>query len=1452
MMKKRILVWALQLWAVGLSWASHEPNIRFQHLTTANGLAQNMVDCMLQDSQGYIWLGTWNGLCKYDGYSFETFDSQANVESTLGNNFVYALLEDHFGNIWVGTSKGLYVYLYDSKTFRYTDLSSYDLPKVAAVHSLHTMDSILYIGSTEGLTSLEIKDNQGEVKLLQHLQLDGRGELRGTVVNAIAHDTKEALWVGTDSALYRLGQGLQLDQTYQYDPMDGASITANLILDILLTRDGQLWIATEIGVNRYDPVTDGFVRYYSQADDSNSLLHNSVLDLAESGNQLYIATLGGLSVLNVKTDEFSNYRNNPSDNFSLNNDFLNCLLVDTEDNVWIGTERGGVNIINARQNSFEQIKFEIGNPNSLSHSTVNSIYEGDKHVWIGTAGGGLNRMNKKTKSFKHFKISSTDHGAISSDFVTKIYRMKNGELWVGTWGQGINILPKGQMEAPFLRMNEVYGMGSNAFISSIIEDNWGYVWIGTLGGLYRLDRAKREMIQIQSVNQKVAISGVGCLALDSRGKVWVGTREGLFQLDPLRPNESIQIFQHESQNTNSISGNYVISLIEDYQGNMWVGTYGQGINKITLEGRSEIIKRYDTRSGLSNNIIFGIEEAGDHSLWLSTDYGLSRFDPETETSRNFYVSDGLLNNQYYWSSSYKNEEGKFYFGGMNGVDAMHPDWISDEIDQPHVVITDLKLLDESVVSNHSYNGVVVSEGLLSNAKSIELSYKEKIVSFEFSTFNFLDSDVITFAYYLDGFDQQWNHIGSKRHFASYTNLKPGEYIFKVKAAGPNGIYNDIPTELKIRIRPPYWQTTWFQLLLVAIIASVILGYIRYRVYSLKRQRAVLEQQVRERTEEINRQKEALTYQSIQLKKTNESLEDKQKYIEGQNQELESKNKEIGDRRDELLELNNKLKLVSQLRLSFFTNISHEFRTPLTLIIGPLERLMSHYSFGEDVKNHLDVINRNAKRLLHLINEIMDFRKIEQGKAELKVSRGDIKGFCIQIFEAFEPLAEIKSIDFSYEVGEMPSEVCFDVQKIENMLYNLLSNAFKYTPNGGKVKMVISNPSLEESKLMLDEEHNAADQEIISVKITDSGSGISEENLPLIFKRFYRIESENAFKIGGSGIGLAITEELIKAHHGEIFVSSQLGEGSVFEIQFPCLRTLAHDADQVDGGAPNIQSQIEILKNELVIREDEPLVSENLVIDEQRRTVLVVEDNLDLRKFISLRLSEKYNIVEAGNGLTGMEFAEQYNPDLIVSDVMMPKMDGFELCTSIKNNFSTSHIPVVLLTAKSSVENQIEGLQIGADDYLPKPFNFELLEARISNLIESRRKLREQFATEEDVRPAALTQNTKDQKFLEQAITVVEEQMSNSDFSSKDLVTSLGISRSLLHKKLSALTNQSASEFINHFRMKKSKELLKTQELNVSEVAYAVGYNDPKYFSRLFSKYYGHSPKQYQEGGVDFR
>lgn len=627
--------------------------------------------------------------------------------------------------------------------------------------------------------------------------------------------------------------------------------------------------------------------------------------------------------------------------------------------------------------------------------------------------------------------------------------------------------------------------------------------------------------------------------------------------------------------------------------------------------------------------------------------------------------------------------------------------------------------------------------------------------------------------------------------------------------------------------------------------AIVLAYIRFRTYTLKRQKIHLEKQVHERTEQINQQKEALSFQAIQLRNTNEELEANQKLIAGQNEKLESQNKEILNQRDEVINLNKKLNLVSQLKLSFFTNISHEFRTPLTLIIGPLERLLKEYHLNSEVNSTLQVMQRNAHRLLYLINQIMDFRKIEKGRMELHAQKVDISRFIKGLYSAFQPLAEIKEIRFDYSEKNVPEAIWVDVQKLENIIYNLLSNAFKYTPKGGLVELKIEGMEIEGSRLPKSTAVEYPTSSVISFKICDSGIGISEENLPLIFKRFYRIESEEAFKISGSGVGLAITEELVKTHHGEIYVDSHPGKGSVFEVQVPELSS-SHELkseNQPDIQPTDILQQIEVLKNEFMTPESHQL-EEEPVIDKEKATVLVVEDSHDLRNFITHRLRKRYNVIEAENGVVALQLAHQQSPDIVISDVMMPKMDGLELCANLKGNLVTSHIPLVLLTSKSAVEDQLEGLQIGADDYLPKPFNFDLLEVKIQNFIETHQKLRKMFIQASDLNVGEVTTNSKDQKFLEKAVEIVSQYMHDSSFGVKEFVDEMGISRSLLHKKLTGLTDQSAAEFINHLKMKKARRLLQENSMNISEVAYAVGYNDPKYFSRIFSKHFNQSPKAF--------
>ena len=1421
------------------------PNLKFQHLTTEDGLAQNMVDCMLQDSRGFLWFGTWNGLCQYDGYTFEVFNDEPASPHALGSNFIHSLQEDPYGNIWVGTQQGLYVYLYHQRQFARPQLSTPD----ATVRSLHLRhDTTMLVGTSRGVSCVRIKGPEGSLESIRHYTLGtGKDDVHGTTVNTVFSDRHHNTWVGTDQGITLItSNGVE---HFAHQSGSPGSLSSDQVLSMYETDRGEIWVGTEFGLNRFQPVTRTFESFLHVSSDPTSLAHNSVMDILEDEEgQLLLATLGGLSIRLPDGKGFANYRHEYYTEHSLSNDFVNCLLKDETGNIWIGTERGGINFYPVHLYEFEHIEFDIDDSNSLSHSTVNSVSEDSTFLWIGTAGGGLNRYHKRSQTFHHFRYDANDPVSLSSDFVTSIHHDQQGRIWVGTWGGGLNLMENAAASAIFRHFQraERPGLVSN-FISSIVEDEVGNLWIGTLGGLVRYDRQADQFEEV-SEHQESSVTEVGCLLFDEKKNLWIGSRNGLYQLpfqEQLNGRYRVIKYQHRPDRAHTISGNYITSMLQDDEGGLWFGTYGQGLNHLPQREDSVWFETYSTADGLSNNIIYSMEEDREGNLWLGTDYGLSRLNPKMKKVRNFYQTHGLLNNQYYWGASHKNAHGKLYFGGMEGLDAFYPHQIKDKTPIPCLVITDIKLLNESVVPGTLYHGVEVINESPYQVEQVHLSYKEKIFGVEFTSLNYQEPEAIRYAYILEGFDKNWSEASPDRRYASYTNLTPGEYTFKVRATDANGEHA-AERVISLHIAPPFWDTLWFRLLgLLALVGGVV-GYIRFRTYSLNRQKILLERQVQERTEQISQQKEALSYQAVQLLNNNHELEKKQTLIAGQNNTLAQKNKEILSQRDELIALNKKLKLVSQLKLSFFTNVSHEFRTPLTLIIGPVEKMLKEDNLGPASRHTLDVIHRNAQRLLHLINQIMDFRKIERGRMELKVRRGHLGNFCRNVFQAFEPLSEAKGIAFSYHESELPSEVWYDPQPLENILYNLLSNAFKYTPAAGTVALHVKGLSFDESRLTPTAALLQSNKTVISVKVVDSGVGISEENLPLVFKRFYRIASEETFHIDGSGIGLALTEELIKMHHGEIFVESTPGQGSVFEIQFPCLKDSyhVHEVSEETYDQLTIHQQVKRLRTELQDTKSSKTKDTAYPFDQTRSSVLVVEDNVDLRKFITHHLNKTYNILEAENGEEGQLLAERHNPDLVVSDVMMPGMNGLELCAALKNNLSTSHIPVILLTAKSSVDNQMEGLRTGADDYLPKPFNVDVLEARIQNLIASRKKLRLHFLQSSDSESPLATAPSPDQQFLRRAIKAVEDNLENSSFGAKELVESLGVSRSLLHKKLAALTDQSTTEFINHLRMKKAQHLLRQPSLNISEVAYAVGYSDPKYFSRVFSKHYGQSPQAF--------
>jgi signal transduction histidine kinase/DNA-binding response OmpR family regulator len=932
---------------------------------------------------------------------------------------------------------------------------------------------------------------------------------------------------------------------------------------------------------------------------------------------------------------------------------------------------------------------------------------------------------------------------------------------------------------------------------------------------------------------------VGCLRFDPEGHLWVGTEEGLYRLDEKEPggitpaNCSIIRYLKSDEIPGSISGNYIISIYVDRCGIPWFGTYGNGLNKFVRDsatGRESFVV-YTRNEGLVNDIVYGILEDDMGRLWLSTDNGLSRFDPVSEEFKNYSLSDGLLNNQFYWSAAHRNPQGRLYFGGMKGLLAFVPEKISDRDFQHNLTITEFKIYNQPVVIGSEYYDRVVLEKPISVTDMLTLSYKVREFSFEFSALDYDQTDKIRYAYFLEGFDEEWNYVGTDRRFVSYTTLKGGEYTLHINAALVEGNWSSDPLTLQIRVIPPLWERFWFISSAILILILSVVAYNRYRTIALKQRKQVLELQVRERTQQI----------------------------EGQKEQLEMQNLEIIEQRDKLMDLNKKVQQANQHQMRFFTHMSHEFRTPLTLIISPLEEMIGEMEGKGRLLNRLLLVKRNAKRLLHLVNQLMEVRRIKTGNVQIKAMEFDLVKFLENISQPFSSLARQRNIDYEFSPARKSILTYADREKLEIIFYNLVSNAIKYTPEGGRIHIDIS---LEDSSTCMDERHDPGivivrpkgdiPGKYISIKVIDSGIGIEQEQLKEVFKRFYKAPAGNPNLSLGTGIGLYLTKELVRAHRGYLSVWSAPGKGSEFRFMIPCGKDYLSEneiigrierpslANRENLNASVLADSFESAKGSkprIPLTESQKLVS-------IKPLILVVDDDIELCEFISDYLSSEFEVMIAENGAEGLDKAKQYLPDLILSDNMMPVMDGYELCHSLKSELQTSHIPFVLVSARSDEADMVEGLEAGADDYIIKPFELKVLEAKIRTLIETRQKLRTLFSSSllSDIRK--VTTNSVDNKFLKQSIEIVENHLMDSEFGVQSLADHLNISRSLLHKKLTAVVGQSANDFIVSIRLKHSVKLILEGNKKISEIAYLVGFNDPKYFTRCFKKHFGKTPSEY--------
>ena len=1418
-------------WNIGIQ---AEVSYHFRYLTIDQGLPQNTVNDIIRDQYGFMWFATGNGLSRYDGYRFVNFS-----KPDLPSNLITALAETPDKRIWAGTSHGLVFYSQESETFTEVNLPGKKNPKPNVTELMCDAKGRLWVGTTEdGFFLLTAK---GDAYAIQLFDPDN-SSLPGSHVSDFLQMGDGRILIGTNHGIAVFDQ--QRDGIYLFNQGDLNNV---FVLSLFESREGDLWVGTHQGVWIYNPLTRRDEWHLHDPFNHGSISHSRINHIVQDfRGTIYLGTLGGVDLYQPQTNSFVSLPSKGGNAFSLNSIFINCIYLDEEGNVWIGTEKGGVNHFSLYQKPFNYMVRQVDNPNSLSSNTVNAILGDGNVLWIGTAGGGLNQYNRETGQYRHFKHNPLDHNSLPGNFITSLVKLPDGNLWVGTWGNGLSRMrPDGSFQTlappvPNAETNYV-----NTFVSSLLYVD-GFLFIGTEGGLAIMNSKTQSFIELQNEGNVLAgLNEIGCLLLDDDGRVWVGTRNGLYNfrvsdLD-LTNNKAVCLQKHlksyhESDQRNAgLPGNYITSLYQDYEHNIWIGTYGDGLVKYNINNKdSANFEYFSSDNGLSNNVIYAIQQDEAGNIWVSTDYGLSRIDPTYGRVDNFFSDDGLISDQFYWSASYKAPNGELFFGSINGISYFSPSSFPRYPHEPQVTISALRVFNQPVAVGEKRYGRVVLDKPVFDADRISLSYKDNVVAIEFTALDYFHSRKVKYAYQLQGVDPGWVEVTSSQRMATYTNLKGGSYTFRIKATNSDGTWSSFEKSLVLQVRPPFWKQSWFVLLLLLVVVTGVFFYIRHHTKRLMLEKLHLEKMVRERTHRIEEQSEHMKQQAEALKEANMSLLKRGELIEGQKKQLEEKNSEIILQRDRLVELNQEIESINQNRLRFFTNISHEFRTPLTLIISPVERMLKEMSLPTLAHELLSSVQRNARRLSLLIDQLLLFRKIETGNLTVRIGQGDFSVFIHGVFQAFEVLANQRKINYSLKSQLNETPRWYDAEKLENILYNLLSNAFKYTPEGGSVNLEVS-----ERMLMKD----AKEVPSLSITVRDSGIGIEESQAEKIFNRFYRTEQGSAIK--GTGIGLSLARELTEALNGTITCSKNLEQGSCFNVTIPCRQEDFPGAEinEIQSfDSSDLNNKVQVVLDHLT--DEESFLVEDGSQNTQDPLVLVVEDNKELALFLSNSLSGSYRVLTAGEGKSGYELARKHSPDLIISDVMMPVMDGIAMCRQVKNNLYTSHIPVILLSAKALIEDQLQGLQTGADDYVSKPFNLDLLKAKVHNIIELRKKMRLLFTSREEVTLPAGQGESLDDKFLAKAYTILEGSYSNTDFSVELFSDQMFVSRSLLYKKLKALVGLSPNDFITVYRLKKALPLLLSKEMTINEIAYGVGFNDPKYFSRVFKKFYKKKPSEY--------
>ncbi|WP_195588388.1 hybrid sensor histidine kinase/response regulator transcription factor [Bacteroides finegoldii] len=1406
--------------------------IQSKRLTTSDGLSNNTVRHIYQDSKGFIWMSTLNGLNRYDGNSFITIQPRNDLDIYLADHRGKTLKEDQNGFLWISTAADLFS-CYDLKRDCFVDFTGCG----EMLHPYRNIsifpDDIWLWGINTGCRRITYQNGKFSSEIFNinshHLGSDN--------IRFLSQDTDGRIWIGTTEGLhyYEKGKMKCVNNTHYfqwachsdknnyfissegliwgYDSRKGLYIVAN-IPNIFSERDlpgvlqfNEKWIIFT-SQNTYSLDTQTHI--LTQASSELNIPNGQVIKDNRDNYWIFNKT-GNLHYLNAKTGIIKTFQLMPKNKVGFIDMERYNIIHDSRDIIWITTYGNGLFMYNLNSNELKHITSGAGNTELIKSDFLLSIMEDNAgNIWVSSEFTGITCLKIINEgAHRIYPGQKQPHRDYSSN-IRLISSQKNGSIWIGNHDGSIfvydsllsvqkeeyhydsNIYAVAEDASGTIwkgsRSNGIY-IGSKNYshdekditslsfdeVFDILKDSKGRMWIGTLGGGLNLavpDKQKGYIFR-HFFNKIYGLKQVRSLCEDAKGWFWVGTSKGIIVFHPDELLKNPDKFYLYNWGDKHLQSNEIKSVKQDSKGNIWIAESGAGFSICTPENDYSKLHftHYGVDDGLVSSMVQGFVEDSKGLMWITTEYGISCFDPKEKTFQNYFFSSDMLSDVYSENSTLKLQDGRLIMGTNHGLVIINPQRVKSILHAPTVTFTELKVNGISIRPGDPDSPIDRS---LAYAETIHLRYSQNSVMIDFSTLDFSGSVHPKFSYKLQNYDNDWS-IPSHVNFAAYKNLSPGTYYLHVKACNAVGLWGTQDAVLKIVVTPPFWQTTW-AFLLYALFVVIVL-YVVYRI------------------------------------------------IHNMN------------------ELRYKMKVEKQLteyKLVFFTNISHEFRTPLTLIQGTLERICRN-GIPKDLVYSIKIMEKNTNRMLRLINQLLEFRKMQNNKLALSLEETDLVAFLQEIYMSFKDVAATKRMDFNFITTVASYKMFLDEGKLDKIIYNLLSNAFKYTPSGGKIDFSIS----------IDDYARQA-----TIKVIDSGVGIPKDKQNQLFKRFI----QSSFSGSSVGVGLHLTHELVNVHKGTISYEDNPNGGSIFTVILSTDSTIYNKEDFLIPGNVLLQEE-EILKKRIVASASCQKSPESILAEDNKgteiqqvgilqetpsnkHTILIIDDDDDVRELLKEELQNYFEVATEPDGESGLEYASAHEVDLIICDVMMPGCSGFEVTQKIKGDFKTSHIPIILLTALSNPQSQLEGVDSGADDYITKPFSLKYLLARVFNLIEQRDKLRKKFSSDPMmIRPSICT-NDKDKEFVEKLIRIMEQQLENPDFTVDDFASEMALGRTLFYKKVRGVTGYSPKEYIRIMRMKKAAELLGTY--TVSEVSYKVGLNDPSYFSKCFKEQFGIAPSVYQK------